>query len=159
MLLSEILGKFVCGSCYGGMVIPCVIVTDSSDYKDWGRRLSENRLRSFNWVAECVSLAGMRDHGKSAKELAGIFGYDEKGLIRDAALGFTPDLVKLSGCGNLTQDMAERYLLPLRVWPADVPKNDKALDYSFYDYTEVSAVIDLLVSGELNPADLPEESA
>ena len=87
----------------------------------------------------------MRDHGKTAKELAGIFGYDEKGLIRAAALGFTPDLVKLSGCGNLTQDMAERYLLPLRVWPSDIPKNDKALDYSLYDYSEVTAVIDLLV--------------
>lgn len=109
----------------------------------------------------------MRDHGKTAKELAGIFGYDEKGLIRAAALGFTPDLVKLSGCVEHTQDSAPiigsddaiRFLLPLRVWPADVPKNDKALDYSLYDYSEVSAVIDLLVSGELNPADLPEESA
>jgi len=145
--------------------IPCVIVMDSSDYNDWGRRLSENKIRSFNWVAECIELAGMRNHGKSAVELAEIFGYDEKHLRDLAALGFIPDLVKLFGTDNPSQEPiisvfdARRYLLPLRIWPADIPKNDKALDYSLYDYSEVTAAIDGLVSGRIKPDELGEYSA
>ena len=101
----------------------------------------------------------MRDHGKSAKELAGLFGYNP-GFLKDvAAVGFIPGLSKLASAVQLHQNEAIRYLLPLRVWPNDVPKNDKALDYSLYDYTEVTAAIDKLVDGSLLLADLPQYSA
>jgi hypothetical protein len=109
----------------------------------------------------------MREDGKTAKELAGLFGYTEKHLRDAAALGFLPGLSKLSGTDNPSQDDdstismldARQFLLPLRAWPVDVPKNDKNLDYSLYDYTEVTACIDKLVSGALLPADLSAYSA
>jgi hypothetical protein len=113
-----------------------------------------------------VELARMRDHGKTAKELAGLFGYEPTYLVKVAALGFVPGLSKLFGClqGNQAEPVisnieARDFLLPLRVWPADVPKNDKALGYSLYDYSEVTAAIDKLLDGSLLPTDLPQYSA
>lgn len=80
----------------------------------------------------------MRDHGKTAKDLGGLFGYAEKQLIKMAALGFVPNILKLCGCAELTQNPdclissleARHHLLRLRIWPVGMPKNDKALDYS-----------------------------
>jgi hypothetical protein len=86
--------------------------------------------------AECVELTRMRDHGKTAKELAGLFGYEEKYLTKVAALGFIPGLSKLAGCDGNTQESvisikdAHLHILPIRIWPASIPKNDKALDHT-----------------------------
>ena len=45
--------------------IPAIVLEESDDYSVWGRRLSENKLRSFNWVGECIELANMKADGKS----------------------------------------------------------------------------------------------
>ena len=147
--------------------IPCVVVYDTSEYKDWGRRLSENKLRSFNWAAEAIELAGMRGHGKTARELAELFGYQPNALNNMAALGFIPGLSKLFGKSEIYQNSdclissveARQYILPLRVWPSSVPKNDKELDFTLYDYSECTKVIDLLVAGKLKREDLSTYSA
>jgi hypothetical protein len=116
-------------------------------------------------VAECIELARMRDHGKTAEQLATLFGYKEVSIRHYAAVGFIPGLSKLSGGNGYHQEgmislkEAINYLLPMCAWPVDIPKNDKALDYSLYDYTEVTACIDKLVSGKLKPEDLPTYAA
>ena len=94
----------------------------------------------------------MRDHGKSTKELAGLFGYSQSALEKSAALGFVPNLSKLSGRNGSEEDAvsmrdAFAHLLPFRAWPASIPKNDKALDYS-----ECVTAIDKLAAGELLPS-------
>jgi hypothetical protein len=67
----------------------------------------------------------MRDHGKTAKELAGLFGYNPTFLVEVASLGFIPGLHRLCGSDSPNQNPclslrdATNYLLPLRVWPVD----------------------------------------
>ena len=140
--------------------IPAVVVTDSTEWSDWGRRLSENKLRSFNWVAECQSLARMRGSGKSCKELSVVFGMHEKVLVNMVALGFVPGLERLlsnlkspsrggepDNASMLGLQSAKILILPLRQWPRDTPKSRTDLDLSLYDYSECTALIDMIVSG------------
>ncbi|MBI5251011.1 MAG: hypothetical protein HY912_16095 [Desulfomonile tiedjei] len=51
--------------------IPAVILLqmNEGEFKEWGVRLSENKIRSFNWTAECVCFAKMRIDGKGLKEI------------------------------------------------------------------------------------------
>lgn len=108
----------------------------------------------------------MRDHGKTARELSDVFGYHEAHLRDMVALGSIAELRLLAGKDYPEQVVepitfleARRYLLPLRILPSDIRKNDKALDYSLYDYSESDECIQSPISGNLKPEDLPTYSA
>lgn len=163
--------------------IPCIVNEDTSDYLDWGRRLSENKVRSFNWIAECIELANMKAEGKSWKELAGLFGYQQTKLHQMIATGecwkrMDSNIVNLIILNFDLEDYSKsekafglnkfmNYILPLRIPPEkrslrDPGKGKKGwqkVDYSLYDYCEVKACIEKLVSGKLKLEELPVYSA
>lgn len=137
--------------------MPCIVSYDQSDYGTWGRNLSENKLRSFNWQAECVCFARMRSEGKSLSDIATIFGLkSEEDVTRRVALGNIPGLEKLDLQINVSLLEAKDYLLPLRI---EVSRNPDNGNERVYDYSEVTICIDKLVKGELAKEDLPTYSA
>jgi len=80
-------GRFEAFRKLGRNKIPSLVVRDTSDYLDWGRRFSENEIRSFNWVAGCIELANMKAEGKTSKELQKIFGISQRVLDNKIATG------------------------------------------------------------------------
>jgi hypothetical protein len=130
---------------------------DQTDYGTWGRNLSENKLRSFNWQAECVCFARMQIDGKDKKEIGNIFGIEgEREIKRYIALGNIPTLMKLEGVTRDTLSLRDaiHYLLPLRI---ETGREESGAP--IWDYSEVTACIDKVVSGELTKDDLPTYSA
>lgn len=138
--------------------IPAVVLLqmNEGESRSWGVRLSENKIRSFNWQAECVCFAKMRLDGKSLKDIGVIFGLkDEKDITRRVALGemFIAVDIKNSDSGvTVSFGDAIDYLLPLRLELGRDPENGNR---RLYDYTEVFPCIILLSSGELKSSDLP----
>jgi hypothetical protein len=148
--------------------IPSIILKDSDEFLTWGRRLSENRLRSFNWIAECISLAGMKADGVSKAELGELFGLSEKRIERMIELGKIPriqDLVHRVGAARgphlsesdneatISLRAATDYILPLRI------QVDRKGNTPIWDYSEVDECIKKLLSGEIKPDELPLYSA
>ena len=129
--------------------IPCVVSDDQTDWGVWGRRLAENKLRTFNWIAECQSLARMKGEGEKYRELSEVFGYEELALQQMVMVGRIPGLEKLPRRKFFWTEVRD-YLLPLRI-PLDGPRE--------YDYSEVTTAIEKLVSGDLTKEDLPSYSA
>jgi hypothetical protein len=137
--------------------IPAIIIYDQSDYGVWGRNLSENKLRSFNWQAECVCFARMRAEGKEWKQIAKVFGLKQQtDVLGRIAVGSIPGIENVMLQHNVSMDDAIRFLLPLRIETSRNPDNGNE---RVYDYSEVTACIDKLVSGELSKEDLPTHSA
>lgn len=137
--------------------IPAVVINDQTEFGAWGRRLSENKLRSFNWQAECVCFARMRAEGRDWKQIAEVFGLkSQEDVERRTALGSIPGLQNIDPRVNLSMREARDYLLPLRV---ETGRNPDDGNQRVYDYSEVTACIDKLVSGELSKEDLPTYSA
>jgi hypothetical protein len=143
----------------------------NTDHVRWGRRLSENKLRTFDWISECIELAGMKSRGETTATLAKLFGYNPAYIGHVVAVGNLPGLEKLAVIhdvkraknGNpsdtsplLSFMKARDLLLPLRVWPSNIPKENIDIDFSLFDYSRVTECIDLLVSGKLSVDDLPE---
>jgi len=167
-------GRFrACADILKWTEVPCQVVNDNGDYMDWGRRLSENKLRDFPWWAECIELAAMRLEGHSPKEIGALFGYEDTGLKVRIAIGMFPEktmnkIKDLYGGGHhLSLEMVRRQILPLRLPPEKHSfeymdtdkKGGKIRDYSKYDYSEVDKALDLLLSGKLTIEDLPSYSA
>ncbi len=153
--------------------IPAIILAVSDEFSTWGRRLGENRVRSFNWVAECVSLAGMKADGVSKAELSQLFGLAEKRIERMIQVGRIPNLQDLGpnlrAPGGpkvidlgvtieplITLKEAINFLLPLRL---QTGRESRPGNVPLWDYSEVQACIAALVSGQLKPEDLPLYSA
>jgi ParB/RepB/Spo0J family partition protein len=144
--------------------IPVMVADPKDEGKALGRQLAENRLRSFSWPSDCQSIARMRGSNYTTKQLAGLFGYNanEMGLV--VALGFIPGLEKLlvtrtgdqtsssdlDSVRTISLEKAKRYLLSLRYWPPSIPKNDKDLDLTQYDYSACTECIDKIVAGEFH---------
>jgi ParB/RepB/Spo0J family partition protein len=149
--------------------IPCIEVEDTGDYLDWGRRLSENRLRSFSCLAECRELANMRAHGKTWDHLGEVFGISRSRLEHMVAIGSFPDsifesLYSIVDNGiKMTMEDVRRYVLPLRVLTGKAPRRGgkkwEPMDYTAYDYREVEACFKELANGKLDLVDLPVYSA
>lgn len=148
-------GRFRAFRALGSKDIPAFIASDSSDYKDWGRRLSENKLRSFNWVAECIELANMRTSGKDNKQLGLLFDLSPRSIETKVSIG---NSIQLNGAKkaqhvalqNLISERSFRdYILPLRI-------NTRLKGF---DYSEVKECITKLVNGKLKVEDLPVYSA
>jgi len=152
--------------------IPCIKVSDTSEYKDWGRRLSENKLRTFNWVAECIELANMKAEGKEWNELSLIFNLTPKHIEHMVAIGNFPKGIRDLLFSNWVTDNPTNsislkdtitYILPLRIPPDKRPLRDpkpgqagwQKVDYSKYNYSEVAHCVQKLVSGTLPIDDLP----
>jgi hypothetical protein len=150
---------------------------DQSDYGVWGRNLSENKLRSFNWQAECVCFARMKVEGKDENEIGKIFGIDgERSIGLRIALGNIPTLTKLQDGTRFTVPShtklegetrftltfrdAVHFLLPLRIEKGRNPDNGNE---RIYDYSEVTTCISKLISTDpkirLSKDDLPSYSA
>lgn len=140
----------------GGDSIPAIVLEESDDYSVWGRRLSENRLRSFNWVGECIELTNMKEDGKSRTELAKLFGYSEDHIGHITAIGEIPGIEKVAGAAPATQVALrdiEKYVLPLSIQTA------RQGNVPVWDYSEVTTCIEKLATGELRREDLPAHSA
>jgi len=144
--------------------IPAVVVHDSTSYKDWGRRLSENKIRSFNWQAECLSLAAMKIDGESAKKLAKVFGMSVNLINARAAIGevLRRSSVTLESDAVDMKDI-EKHILPLRISKTSTnvttgKKDFQPVDYDSYDYIECTAALRKLASGELTREALPSYS-
>jgi len=127
-----------------------VVINDQTEFGAWGRRLSENKLRSFNWQAECVCFARMRAEGRDWKQIAEVFGLTSQAeVLHRVAIGSLPGIENVVLTHNVSLDEAIRYLLPLRVETGRSPDDG---NQRVYDYSEVTACIDKLMSGELATA-------
>jgi len=139
--------------------IPAVISNDQSDWGNWGRRLSENRLRSFNWAAECVCFARMKTQGRGWEEIAELFGLkSQDDVLQRIAIGNIPGIEKLQNVvtgHDVSVKEAAHYILPLRIETGRNPDNGNE---RLYDYSEVTTAIEKLVSGELTKEGLPAYS-
>jgi hypothetical protein len=143
--------------------IPCVISYDQSDYGTWGRNLSENKLGSFNWQAECVCFTRMRTEGKDWQQIAEVFGLkDHADVLNRIAVGNIPGIDKRNVVTGHNGSIKEaiHYLLPLRI---EVSRNPDKGNERVYDYSEVTACIDKLTSTDpktrLSKDDFPNYSA
>jgi hypothetical protein len=155
--------------------IPAIILEDSDEFSTWGRRLSENRLRSSNWIAECISLDGMRTEIPKS-ELAELFGLSIRRIEKMIEIGRIPTIRDLSGRPRAAQVEAQEvrspdpssdalsepvislkhaidHLLPLRV------QVDRQANTPIWDYTQVNECIRRLTTGELKSDELPLYSA
>lgn len=142
--------------------IAAIVVEESDDFNTWGRRLSENKLRTFNWIAEAIELASMKTDGISTSELAALFGYSETHMKTLTAIGNIPGLKSLAPAGakdsgaEFTVRLVRDFILPLRIKSGQEQAQGNV---PIWDYSEVSLCIDRLVSGEVTPSDLPSYSA
>jgi hypothetical protein len=92
--------------------------------------------------------------GKEWKQIAEVFGLkSQEDVIRRVAIG---NILNIDRAVNVSFEDARDYLLPLRIEKGRNPDNGNE---RVYDYREVSACIDKLVSGELSKEDLPAHSA
>lgn len=148
--------------------IASIILEENDEFSIWGRRLSENRIRSFNWIAECVSLAGMKADGVTKEELSQLFGLSEKRIKRMIELGKIDSIQNLvpkvgAARGPHFSDLANEpiialraatdYLLPLRI---QIERNG---NIPIWDYREVDECINKLATGEIKPDEVPLYSA
>lgn len=118
------------------------VIYDQSEYGTWGRNLSENKLRSFCWTAECVCFARMKAEGKEWKQIAEVFGLKSQDDVnRRIALGNIPNLQSIDIHVGISLLEAVQYLLPLRI---ETGRSDTDGRERIYDYSEVTACIDLL---------------
>lgn len=99
----------------------------------------------------------MGAEGRDWKQIAEVFGLEnERDVPARTALGNVPNLERLHPRVNVSFREARDYILPLRV---ETGRNPDDGNQRVYDYTEVTACIDRLVSGELTKEDLPIYSA
>ena len=145
--------------------IPAVVMKSETEFECWGRRLSENMLRSFDWQAECLSLAEMKADGESAKGLAKVFGLSPEEISRRCAVGEVLKRANIDLGLNVELKDVSKHVLPLRVSLsgslAHAPKGKKHFqpsDPDSYDYTETTAALQKLVSSELTRETLPAYS-
>jgi len=99
----------------------------------------------------------MKEGGKTLAQIAEIFGLEsEKDVFARIAIGNLPGIENIHPRVNVSFRDARDFLLPLRVETGRNPENGNE---RIYDYSEVAACIDLLVTGGLKPEDLPSYSA
>ncbi len=108
--------------------IPAVIREDGADVQTkCGRRLSENAVRSFNWVAECIEMATLKENGETTKSLMESFGYKKSTIANVVAAGECLKRANLSKeemfqlTGTLTRQEFINHIVPLR-FPRENPQ-------------------------------------
>jgi hypothetical protein len=150
--------------------IPAIIREDDADAEaTTGKRLSENALRWFNWAAECTEFASLKAGGESLENLMNDFGYGKSTVYNLVAVGQCLAHLNLTKeaifqfTGKLAREDFIKYILPLRISPQLIQSRKghkgfkEVLDGS-YDYSEVKACVQALLSDHLTVADLPQYS-
>ncbi|MGO9571928.1 MAG: ParB/RepB/Spo0J family partition protein [Desulfomonilaceae bacterium] len=150
--------------------IPAVIRDDGADVQtECGRRLSENAVRSFNWVAECIEMATLKESGETTKSLMESFGYKKSTIANVVAAGECLKRANLGKeevfqlTGTLTRQEFINHIVPLR-FPRENPQTKKGqrgfgtADPEAYDYAPVSSCIRSILSTELKKEDIPKYS-
>src|SRR5208283_1778397 len=150
--------------------IPAVIREDGADVQtECGRRLSENAVRSFNWVAECIEMATLKENGETTKSLIESFGYGKSTVANMIAVDECLKRADLSKeemfqlTGTLTRQEFIDHIVPLRV-PRVSPQTKKGqrgfsmADPEAYDYAQVRSCIQSILSTELKKEDLSNYS-
>lgn len=136
-----------------------------------GMRLSENRIRTFELIAECQEFANLHRQGKSGAVLAREFGELERTLLRKVAFGYFPEAImskvragKIHTIGRMGKTIEWSYtslaeLLPLRISRVGnvtrlnavaAAHREASLPHDeIYDFTEVEQAVDRVNSGEI----------